>query len=270
MLPASSSTRSPASSRSSTPPTSSIPADLNLDNAYEVNVEASDGFLTDAQSIVVQVRNVNERPSGVLPSGLVTDEDVALVLRAANGRALSIQDPDGTGGTVRVTLSVTSGTLTLPRRNGLSFAGGDGTADRSLTFTGSIADVNAALDELVFTPAANAYGIVTLTLVSADPAEPRLSDTSSTAVVVRPVNDAPVLAQIGDLRVRPGTAALFAATASDVDGPELTYLARRCPRGRAHRPDHRRFHLDADRSTGTRQPTRSTSWSADGGNAAAH
>ncbi len=207
------------------------PADRDLNNAYEVVVEASDGSLTDVQALVVRVRNVNESPTSLLPSGLVTDEDVALVLRAADGRALTVADPDGPGGTVRVTLSVTSGTLTLPRRDGLAFAVGDGTADRSLTFTGSIADVNSALDGLTFTPLANAHGIVTLVLVSADPSATSLSDTSSTTVLVRPVNDPPALATIGRVEAVAGTAVVFRAAASDVDGPELTYSLVGAPAG---------------------------------------
>ena len=96
-----------------------------------------------------------------MPSGLATDEDVPLVLQAANGRAITIVGPDGAGSTVRVTLSATSVVLSLARRNGLTFYEGDGREDRSLTFTGSFAGVNASLDGPVFPPVANAYGIVT-------------------------------------------------------------------------------------------------------------
>jgi hypothetical protein len=46
---------------------------------------------------------------------------------------------------VQVTLTATNGTLTLSGTTGLSFSGGDGTADASMTFTGTITNINAAL-----------------------------------------------------------------------------------------------------------------------------
>jgi hypothetical protein len=207
------------------------PADGNADNAYQVDVEVSDGSLTDVQSLVVRVRDVNEHPTALLPSGLVTDEDVALVLRSANGQAMSISDPDAAAAAVRVSLSVAAGTLMLPRKSGLSFEVGDGSPAPNLTFTGSIADVDAALGDVVFAPAANAYGIVTLVLVAADPAVRGLSEESSTAIVVRPVNDPPVLEPISDVRARPGTVVAFTASASDIDGIRLTYSIDRAPAG---------------------------------------
>ena len=202
------------------------PADSDLDNAYEVEVEASDGSLTDVQALVVRVLDVNESPTSLVPSGLATDEDVPLVLRD-----LRIDDPDGTGGTVRVTVSVTAGALTLSRRSGLAFSVGDGTADRSLTFTGSIADANTALDGLTFTPVANSYGLVTLATVSTDPAAAELSDTSNTTVLVRPVNDPPALAPIGGVDARAGTPVALRVSASDVDGPASRYGLVGAPAG---------------------------------------
>jgi hypothetical protein len=203
------------------------PVDANGDNAYEVTVQASDGVLTDVQALAIRVLDVNEGPKSNLPSGLATDEDVALVL----GSALRISDPEGAASAVRVTLSITRGTVTVARRNGLTFEQGNGTANQSMTFTGSLAAANAALDGLVFTPAPDAYGLVTLTLTSADPLESDLSDTSSTVIIVRPVNDAPALAPISDIQAQAGTAVGFGVSASDVDGPELTYSLAGAPAG---------------------------------------
>jgi hypothetical protein len=46
---------------------------------------------------------------------------------------------------------------------GLTFSGGDGVGDTSMTFTGSIADINNALEGLVFTPDNGFSGTATLT-----------------------------------------------------------------------------------------------------------
>ena len=50
---------------------------------------------------------------------------------------------------VEVTLNVSNGVLTLAGTAGLVFTAGDGTADASMTFTGTVAAINAALDGLV-------------------------------------------------------------------------------------------------------------------------
>ena len=194
-------------------------------------VRASDGSLADVQSLVVRVGDVNERPTGKLVSGLVTDEDVALVLRSAGGQAMSVVDPDRTATAVRVALSVSSGTLTIPRRGGLSFELGDGSAADRLTFSGNLADVTADLHGAVFTPAADAYGIVTLTLGVSDPDVRNLSETSDTTIVVRPVNDPPVLEPIGDLDAEAGSTVTFTARAHDIDGITLTYSLEGAPAG---------------------------------------
>jgi hypothetical protein len=47
---------------------------------------------------------------------------------------------------------VVSGTLTLSTTSGLSFSVGDGTSDTTMTFTGSVTSVNAALSGLSYTP----------------------------------------------------------------------------------------------------------------------
>lgn len=51
---------------------------------------------------------------------------------------------------VTVSLSVTTGNLTLPTRAGLQFVTGDGVGDRSLSFRATVADANAALAGLTY------------------------------------------------------------------------------------------------------------------------
>ena len=66
---------------------------------------------------------------------------------------LSVSDVDAGEGTgeVQVTLSVTHGTIALAQTSGLTFdAGTDGTA--TMTVTGLLADVNAAIASLTYTP----------------------------------------------------------------------------------------------------------------------
>ena len=206
------------------------PTDANGDGVYDVEVAASDGSLSDRQSLGVRVLDVSEAPANRMPLRVDTNEDVPLVLGAAAGSAISIGDPDANG-SVRATLSVSRGTLTLAGRAGLAFEAGDGAGDSTMRLVGSVAAVNAALGGLVFTPAANANGLVVLTLVSADPDRPELGDRGSTEIMVRPVNDAPELAAITGRQVRAGATLRFAAQATDVDGPKLSYSLAGAPAG---------------------------------------
>jgi large repetitive protein len=46
-------------------------------------------------------------------------------------------------------------TLTLATVSGLSFSAGDGTASATITFTGTITNVNAAMNWMTFAPTTN-------------------------------------------------------------------------------------------------------------------
>jgi len=84
---------------------------------------------------------------------------------------------------------VTNGTLTLSGTAGLLFTTGTGTADSTMTFTGTTASINAALDGVAFAPNGNYTGPATLTLDTSDGVN---ADSDTVAINVIPVNDAPV------------------------------------------------------------------------------
>src|SRR5262249_47309910 len=69
---------------------------------------------------------------------------------------------------VQVTLSVTHGTLTLSGTAGLTFSTGDGSDDSTMVFTGTIPDINTALDGLSFTPVSDFSGLAALTITTND------------------------------------------------------------------------------------------------------
>ncbi len=157
------------------------------------------------------------------------------MVHAAGGRAITVSDPDGADPPVRVRVSVSLGTLTLPRRDGLT-PPASGDAGSTLTFDGTVAHVNAALEHLVYTPAPDASGPVSLVFEVSDPAAPGLSDLSTASILVHPVNDAPVLEPLGRMRVPAGKAVSLRASANDVDGVELRYSLVGAPGGAAIDP----------------------------------
>ena len=81
-----------------------------------------------------------------------------------------MSDPDAAYGPLEVTLALTpgTGTLTLAHTDGLQFVGGDGAADSSMTFIGTLDSINAALDGLIYTPGTGYTGQVSLQITTND------------------------------------------------------------------------------------------------------
>ena len=84
---------------------------------------------------------------GDVNTAQVTDEDSALVLSAATHNAITLSDADAGSGNETLALSVSHGTLTLATELNL-LVSGDGTDLVSLT--GTVTDINAALDGLSY------------------------------------------------------------------------------------------------------------------------
>ena len=86
-----------------------------------------------------------------MPADQTIDKDGMLLFSSATGTAISISDFDAGSNAIQVTLTATNGTLNLSGTKGLTFTPpADGTADATMTFTGTIADINAALEGATF------------------------------------------------------------------------------------------------------------------------
>ena len=109
----------------------------------------------------------NAAPVNTVPGTQQIFVDDSLTFSNANGNAIVVSDDAGTED-IRVTLSVSDGTLTLAQTTGLSFVAGDGTDDVTITVVGSQADINAALDGLRFDPTAAWAGTATLSITTND------------------------------------------------------------------------------------------------------
>ena len=148
---------------------------------------ANGGQDTDAtpNTLSFDIAPVNDAPVITMPGPQITDDVTPVVFSAANGNAISISDPDAGNGLLTSTLTATSGTLTPSAGSGASITG-SGTA--TLLITGTLAQTNAALDGLVFTPAGGATGTATLSLTTNDNgntgAGGALSATASTSVEI--------------------------------------------------------------------------------------
>ena len=125
---------------------------------------------------------------------------------------------------MQVQLVSTNGTTTLSGTTGLTFSAGDGSADATMTFTGTIANINAALAGLSFNPTSNFTGAASLKIVTSDQGYTgtggTLTDTDTVAITVA---YAPVVSATGTLAyTENGTPQLASAmTVTDTDSPNL-------------------------------------------------
>jgi hypothetical protein len=206
------------------------PDSLSL-TVSDLNNTGSGGAQGDTDSVAITVNAVNDAPENTVPGPQAVNEDTDLVFSAGNGNAISISDVDIASGNAQVTLSASNGVLTLSQISGLSFTTGDGTGDTTMTFSGTLADINAALAGLTYRANLNYAGPDTLNLTVSDLANTgsggAQSDTDSVAITVDAVNDAPVNTVPGPQAVAEDTDLVFSGgnaisiADSDVGGDTL-------------------------------------------------
>jgi len=164
------------------------PADADTDNDHEVEVTATDdgtGALTGSQLVTVTVVNVNDAPVVTAPAAETTLEESPVTFSAANTNAITVDDVDSAN--LNVDLTATS-TVELGALGGITINGGaNGT--NAVSFTGSPASVNAALDGLIYTPSPNQTTGASLTIDVSDGA---LAASHTVTINITAVNDAPV------------------------------------------------------------------------------
>jgi VCBS repeat-containing protein len=122
-------------------------------------------------SQTINITAVNDAPVNHVPLAAQvtpTDTDITFSPFSSPDNGIFVSDVDADSATV--TLTVTHGTLDLAAGfSGLTFTTGDGTGDVTMTFSGTLSDINNfALDGLVYHPDSGYSGTDTLTIVSND------------------------------------------------------------------------------------------------------
>jgi len=175
--------------------TLSYSGDLNFNGSDRLNISVNDGgsagsggSLSDSGVVAIEVRPVNDAPVLIVPGILAVNEDVVV---GVNG--VKITDVDAGITPLSVTLSANNGMLSLGSVSGLTFATGSSASGASITFSGQLADVNAALAALSYRGNANFFGSDSITVTVSDQGGggAPLSDSRVIAVDVSPINDAP-------------------------------------------------------------------------------
>ncbi|HEX3870669.1 MAG TPA: ELWxxDGT repeat protein, partial [Pirellulales bacterium] len=134
----------------------------------QLTVQATDavGNAISASFHTYVVDGVNTPPAITVPATQVSQINVPVVFTASAGDSISVSDSDGNVGNEQLSLTVSHGTLTLGTTAGLASVVGDGTT--TVALIGTLTNLNAALNGLVYTPDAEFVGTAQLQIVDND------------------------------------------------------------------------------------------------------
>ncbi|MBR7522572.1 DUF4347 domain-containing protein [Pseudomonas juntendi] len=164
----------------------------------------SGGALQVNANIALVIAAVNDAPVNNLPVAQTVQQDGALVFNNANGNLISITDVDIGGNVMQLALTASNGLMTLGSLAGLTFSLGDGASDSAMTFSGTLAAINTALNGLTFTPQPGFNGVGSITFESNDQGYSGSggikSDVDTLSITIAPANPAvtSVAAGFGD------------------------------------------------------------------------
>ncbi len=196
-----------------------------------VVVTDTSGFASNKATGVINVIGINDAPIiNTVPGSQSVNEDASLVFSNANSNAIMVSDVDASN--LQVTLTSTNGVMSLSVIAGLTFTAGDGTADATMTFSGTKAAINAALNGMNFTPTANFSGSAQIQIVTNDLGGNGTLERSQIRYdqfTVNAVNDAPVNTMPASYTTNEDTAlSLTGISVSDADAASGTISVTVC------------------------------------------
>ena len=124
----------------------------------------------DTDTLTITVNEVNDAPSLAYPEAVLTSsEDAIFTFAEAQGLAITVTDPDvyGVASTLKLTLSVDNGILTLPDTSGLSIISGSN-GSSAMVLLGTPENLSLSMEGMTHTPTSDFVGTVTLTLAADD------------------------------------------------------------------------------------------------------
>ena len=154
--------------------------------------------LTDRSTVHVNTDIAFKRISVTeLVKQATLDEDATFIWSQANRNVPQVSDIDiapGSTAQFSLALAVTNGTLSLSTTTGLTFNSGANNS-AAMTITGTLNQINAALEGMKYTPTANYHGSAQLSMTVDDkgnigPGEP-LTATANVPITILPINDPP-------------------------------------------------------------------------------
>ena len=177
---------------------------------------------------------VNPVPVNSVPSGTrSTSEDAPLVFSGSN--QISVSDPGNPSGSAQVTLMAAHGTVTLAGGSGVSITSGTGTADASVTFSGTFGQINHALGGMQFTPSLHFTGSgASLSIQSAEGGN---SANGAVAITVNPVAHTPSITSTATGQNQQSATGLVITPNALDSGLSGFYQIRNISNGKLYRSD---------------------------------
>jgi hypothetical protein len=149
-------------------------------------LDTTDGAKGAAAQVPI---TVNPLPVLNAPVSASVNENSPLTFSAANGSAITLTDAAASGSSDSLTLTAVKGTVTLASTSGLSFsAGTNGSA--SMTVVGTLANLNAAINGLKFTPTSGYSGAASLSMALKDSGD-SLTASATITISVKPAVNGP-------------------------------------------------------------------------------
>lgn len=173
-------------------------APANYVGSDTLTLDTSDGSLTDTDSCAITVTSVNDAPLNTIPTGLQTTSEDAP--KTITGISVADDSPS-----ITTTLTIGNGVVSVNTTGGANVTGN---ATGTVTISGTPAQVNAALTNVVYTPTADFFGFSVLQIVTTDGT---LSDSDTISIQVTSAVD--VVAD--SITTEANTAASFNVLAND-------------------------------------------------------
>ena len=139
-------------SNSSSDPPTSVNLQYTFNDGYGVN-----GITT--ATTAVNIIQINNPPTVTAPASISFNQNANFVFNGAN--AITVNDVDSDGGQELVTLTATNGVIDLASAAGVTITAGSN-GSNTITFKGTIAQLNSALTNLTFVPTLNYHGSASL------------------------------------------------------------------------------------------------------------
>jgi hypothetical protein len=130
------------------------------------------------------------------PSAASLVENSSIVFSTSSGNAITLTDPSASATSDSLKLTVTHGTLALGSTSGLTFSSGVNDSS-SMTVTGTLTNLNAALNGLQYVPATNFSGLAALAVTFKDSTGNQIA-SATVAISVNPHISAPATASVDE------------------------------------------------------------------------
>jgi alpha-tubulin suppressor-like RCC1 family protein len=166
--------------------------------------------LTETTAIDVFVIDVNDHPHNLLPEIITIIEDIPTFFTA------SVSDIDGYS--VHVVFQSDAGEIVLANKNGLIEYE---QTMHQLSFTGTLADVNKAMEQINFLPSDNVFGSYSVTMITNDLGNSgcfgEKIDRDVMAICIKGVNDPPAISYTPKNFIDEDNALTLYARITDID-----------------------------------------------------